>query len=77
MGNPYGLTQKGPTYVENMHTWVLYVLFLGKPIWVCPYCPRIGPIRETHMGLPRRVPDNNSLEKRRESHLQCGKFYIM
>ena len=41
------------TFPANMHIWVPYGLFLGKPIWdLCG---------QAHVGLPIRVPDGSHI----------------
>ena len=74
MGNPYGSTQIGPTYLENMPMWVLYALFLDKPHKGIPI---LSPYW-TNEGNPEGSQIIAPLEKKlRELYVHYVKFYIM
>ncbi|KAH3720892.1 hypothetical protein DPMN_063803 [Dreissena polymorpha] len=48
--------QPGGHYPANMHIWVPYGLFLGKPIWVSPYGSHLGPIWASPYGNAHKGP---------------------
>lgn len=63
----FGGTVLNNTYPANMHIWDPYGLYLGKPIWVCPYWTYMGPIWASPFGYahigPIWVPYYSTIRK--------------